>query len=364
MRQIVELERNALVGQSSLEPVQRSATSHPPAASLRHTVVEGSRRSAGHAALEPLQTSARSQTPRCARHSVPAARKVSAGHVVPEQISSRSQTPADARHTVPAGAGPDATHAPLGHSRRPTSHGFPVVQGAPGTQALEHAPRPSHEPALHAVPSGWNPLGGHEGPPVVHRSATSHSPAEGRQIVVDAASASGGQLGLPSHRSSGSHGPVLARQTSPAGRPAQVTVPQSAAHTPLQHISPAPQVLARSHRPATHVALSHGPAAQVVALHAGRQPVVGSAAGSPGTHADSGQAASRAAKRQRPSGSQRSSVHAMPSSQSSSMLQSGGGPASGRGPASRPASLPGPASIAPASMGRGRATQPRPGTQT
>jgi hypothetical protein len=70
------------------------------------TSVVGVRRttSAGHGALEPVHASGGSQAAieAEARHTVPAATKLSAGQLLlaPVQFSARSHTPADARHTV------------------------------------------------------------------------------------------------------------------------------------------------------------------------------------------------------------------------------------------------------------------------
>jgi hypothetical protein len=266
-RQTVDALAKVLAGQASLEPVQFSATSQPPAAALRQTVLAGSRVSAGHAALAPVHISARSQTPRSVRHSVLEGWNLSAGHavLVPVQVSSSSQAPAEARQTTPAGPAPAPTHAPEGQTRWPTSQGLPVLHRAPGTHAPLHIPRPSQEPMLQGVPSPSKAFGGHAAVPEVQRSATSHSPAAARHVVLAGARASAGQVGPPSQRSSTSHAPALGRHTSPAGRPAHATIPQSVEHTPEQHISVAPQVLARSQRPATQVAVSQGPAVHVVA---------------------------------------------------------------------------------------------------
>jgi hypothetical protein len=134
--------------------VHASATSQPPATALRHTVDAGSCTSAGQAALVPEHISARSHTPRWGRHSRDVDAKRSAGQVVlPPHISATSQAPAAARHTVSAGAAPTATQrgAPA-HCHPPRSQELPVEHGASGTHAVEHPPRPSHEPPVQVVP--------------------------------------------------------------------------------------------------------------------------------------------------------------------------------------------------------------------
>jgi hypothetical protein len=150
-----------------------------------------------------------------------------------------------------------------------------------------------------------------------------------------------------------------------------VTVAQSSAHTPAQHISPPAQVLVRSQRPATHVAVSQPVETQVVALQGGRQPVVLSAVGSRGAHALSAQRVSSGVWTQMRSTLHVSAVQATPSSQSEGPLQpidasgveptSMGSPTS---PASRPTASGAEASMPPASKSRGRATHPSPGTHT
>ena len=79
------LEAKASAGQTALEPVQDSATSHWPVEG-RHTVVDGSNVSAGHAPEVPVQDSATSQEPAEGRQVVVLERKTSTQlSAVPEQ---------------------------------------------------------------------------------------------------------------------------------------------------------------------------------------------------------------------------------------------------------------------------------------
>jgi hypothetical protein len=348
--------RNTFVGQLTLDPVHVSATSQDPALA-RHSKPEGRRASVGHAGPEPGQNSATSQIPALARHSNVPGRNPSAGQTVlePVQRSSRSQGPAAERQTVVEGAGPAGTHVgavPL-HSMRPSSHGFPVEHGVPGTQPVRHAPRPLQVPPAQLVPRGANPLDGHASASPAHTSATSQGPALARHVVPAATLPSGGHEGLsPSQVSASSQTSRAARQTVPRGIPSQgAATLQSTAHTfPAQQRSPSAQVLARSQRPATQRAVSHGPAAHVVASHAtATHPVVPSAPGAPGSQRGSMPAVQRAsfgACTQRPS-SQRSTV------QSISSLQS----VAARQPLEPP-------SRTPASSEEAIRTQPVSGTQT
>jgi hypothetical protein len=209
----------------------------------------------------------------------------------------------------------------------------------------------------------------------VQRSATSHAPAAGRHVCDAPWNSSGGHVGDdPSQTSARSQGPAAARHSKPAGRPAHTTVPQSSAQTPEQHISPPAHVLARSQRPATHIAVSQPVATHVVALHGGKQPVARSAVGSLGTQALSGHSVSSGVCTQMRSMLQVSTVHATPSSQSEGPLQPMGAssigaastasPASPASLASRPDASSADASIPPASMSSGRAMHPMPGRQT
>src|SRR5947209_12463355 len=147
---------NASAGQSTLEPVQDSATSHVPAAA-RQIVPGASSTSLGHAALDPVQLSAESQGPAAGRQTVPPAMTASAGQVVlePVQVSCASQGPAAGRQTVVAGAGvymqPVAgMHASIVH-RLPSSQ----LSGTPAWQipALQVSVPLHRFPSGHGVPS-------------------------------------------------------------------------------------------------------------------------------------------------------------------------------------------------------------------
>ena len=93
--------------------------------------------------------------------------KPSAGHapVVPLQLSATSHCPADARQIVVDGLKP-STQAP-----------------APSQESV-----PSHAPPFdvptHVVVAGWKPLAGHAPDVPLQLSATSHCPADARQVVV------------------------------------------------------------------------------------------------------------------------------------------------------------------------------------
>jgi hypothetical protein len=141
-----------------------------------------------------------------------------------------------------------------------------------------------------------------------------------------------------------------------------LTVAQSSAHTPAQHVSPPAQVPVRSQRPATHVAVSQPAATHVDALQGGKQPVVRSAVGSRGAHALSAQRVSSGVWTQMRSTLHVSAVQATPSSQSEGALQPSN--RSLVSPASRPMASGAEASMPPASLSRGRATHPSPGTHT
>src|SRR5207244_4359166 len=192
-RQTVLEGLNASAGQTVLEPVQLSSTSHTPAAarhtvpafpagcwqssllpshssrlhglpSLVHAVPAALLAPPGHCGSFPGQSSAGSPPPAYARHFRSEGLKASAGQTVlePVQLSSTSHTPAAARHTVPAfPAGCwQVTFVP--------SH-WSSVQGLPSE--------------VHAVPLGDFASAGQLGPLPGQFSAGSHSPAEARHCV-------------------------------------------------------------------------------------------------------------------------------------------------------------------------------------
>src|SRR5438552_700138 len=93
-----------------------------------------------------------------------------------------------------------------------------------------HAPRPSQLPVAHGVPVGANESAGHIALTPVQVSATSHSPAAARQLVVAGASASAGQLSaVPSQTSATSHALAAERH----GVPAEAALPM-----PMQTAGP------------------------------------------------------------------------------------------------------------------------------
>jgi hypothetical protein len=149
------------IGQSALDPVQLSATSHGPA-EARQVVVAAANASAGHAALEPVQLSATSHAPTEARQIVVAAWNVSAGQLVvePVQVSATSQGPAEPRHTTPA--------LPAGWVQKSlTPSHISRVQGLPSS--------------VQGVPAGFSMSSGQSGLTPVQNSVLSHSPPEARQ---------------------------------------------------------------------------------------------------------------------------------------------------------------------------------------
>src|SRR5205823_259912 len=154
--------------------------------------------SAGQLGPVPVQFSAGSHSPAEGRHSVKADRKPSGGHVVlvPSHVSSASHTPAAGRHTAPAlPAG--CWQAPLIPAHPPVGHG--VLS------------------SVHAVPLAFFASAGQLGPVPVQFSTWSHSPAAGRQGVVEDAKPSAGHVLLvPVHVSATSHTPAEARHTVPA----------------------------------------------------------------------------------------------------------------------------------------------------
>src|SRR5207249_353389 len=217
----------ASAGQTVLEPVQLSSTSHTPAAarhtvpafpagcwqaslvpshwssvhrllSAVHAVPAALLASAGQLGPFPGQFSAGSHSPAEARQTVLEGLKASAGQTVlePVQLSSTSHTPAAARHTAPAfPAGCWQSSLLPSHSSR--LHGLLSAGPAP--------PRRSSDPA------------GQLGPFPGQFSAGSHSPAEARQTVLEGLKASAGQTVLePVQLSSTSHTPAAARHTAPA----------------------------------------------------------------------------------------------------------------------------------------------------
>lgn len=94
-------EAKPSVGQDTLEPLQVSATSQPPAAALRHVNPDGRNTSAGQELELPLHVSATSHRLLPAeRHTVPLVARISAGQLPEEplQFSATSQPPDAARH--------------------------------------------------------------------------------------------------------------------------------------------------------------------------------------------------------------------------------------------------------------------------
>src|SRR3989442_253812 len=140
-----------------------------------------------------------SHSPAAGRQMTPIGRNTSGGHVelAPVHTSSGSHASLEpARHTVPAlpAACWQALFVPSQRS---------VVQTLPSSP--------------HAVPDGLLASAGQLGPVPGHISAGSHSPAEGRQTVVEAWNASADHVELvPVHVSATSQTPAEARHVAPA----------------------------------------------------------------------------------------------------------------------------------------------------
>src|SRR5439155_117129 len=176
-------------GQPTLDPLQVSAGSHPPAEE-RQTVEEDARASAGQLALVPVQVSATSHSPAETRHTVLEDTNPLLGQaaLVPVQLSAMSHAPADARQMAPA--------LPTGcwQVTVEPSH-VSVVQALPSS--------------VHAVPFVFTASVGQLAALPVQNSATSHSPAAARHCEVEPTKVSAGQVVLfPGQNSTMSHGPT------------------------------------------------------------------------------------------------------------------------------------------------------------
>src|SRR5262245_23870576 len=159
----------ASAGQSPDEPEQLSATSHCPA-DARQMVVAGWKPST-QVFSPPLHESVPSQGPpfEVPTQAVVAGWKASAGQAPdePVQLSATSHCPADARQMVVAGW-------------KPSTQVFspPLHESVP-SQA------PPFEVPVQGVVAGWKASAGQAPDEPVQLSATSHCPADARQMVVD-----------------------------------------------------------------------------------------------------------------------------------------------------------------------------------
>jgi len=249
----------ASAGQLGPVPVQFSAGSHSPAEG-RHSVKADRKPSGGHVVLVPSHVSSASHTPAAGRHTAPALPAgcwqaslvpshasvvhgllssvhavplgcfASAGQLgpLPVQLSASSHSPAAARQTVLEDAKPSAGHVVLMPVHVSATSHAPAVgrQTAPALPAgcWQVSLVPSHSSLLHGLPSSVHavPLAffasaGQLGPVPVQFSTWSHSPAAGRQGVVEDAKPSAGHVLLvPVHVSATSHTPAEARHTVPA----------------------------------------------------------------------------------------------------------------------------------------------------
>ena len=196
--QVVVAVANPSAGHEPDEPLQLSATSHAPA-DARQVVVEGLYPSTQ--CPDPSQESVASQSPpfEVPVHEVVAEAKPSAGQApdVPEQLSATSHAPADARQTVVDGLYPSTQ--------------FPD----PSQESVASQPPPLEVP-LHEVVAVANPSAGQLLVLPSQLSATSHWPADSRQVVVDGWYPST-QLPEPSQES-------VPSQTPPLDVPVQVVV--------------------------------------------------------------------------------------------------------------------------------------------
>src|SRR5207249_3978938 len=216
-RHTVKLDRKASGGQALLVPSHVSSTSHGPAIGRQtapafpagcwqassvpsqvsvvhalpssvHGVPPGDLSSGGQLGPVPVQFSAGSHSPAEGRQTTVEGWKASAGQVVlvPSQVSSWSHGPAAARHTAPASA--------AGRWR---------ASCVPSQVSVVHA-LPS---SVQAEPAALLASGGHACPGSPPQpSATSHSPAAGRQMTPMGRKTSAGQVeSSPSQTSSGSH---------------------------------------------------------------------------------------------------------------------------------------------------------------
>src|SRR5207237_8048361 len=115
---------------------------------------------------------------------------------VPVHVSSASQPPAAARQGAPAWPA-GCWQALFVPSHSSVLHGLPS--------------------SVHAVPAGVLASAGQLAADPVQFSAGSHSPADGRQVVVAGSKVSAGHTVLvPVQLSATSHGPATARHVAPA----------------------------------------------------------------------------------------------------------------------------------------------------
>src|SRR5262249_37912420 len=181
-------------------PSQESVPSQaPPLEGPVQAVVLGAKPSAGQAPDEPVQLSATSHSPADSRQGVGADWKASPHFPAPSQESVPSQGPPFEVpvQAVVLGAKPSAGQAPdepvqlsaTSHSPADSRQGV-VADWKPST----HFPAPSQESVpsqgppfevpVQAVVLGAKPSAGQPPDEPVHLSATSHSPADSRQVVV------------------------------------------------------------------------------------------------------------------------------------------------------------------------------------
>jgi hypothetical protein len=191
--QVVAAEAKPSAGQVPDEPVQLSATSHCPA-EPRHVKVFGWKTST-HVFAAPLQWSVPSHAPpwEAPAHVVAADAKPSAGQVPddPVQLSATSHCPAEPRH-VNAADWNTSTHELL----------LPAQWSA---ASLSQAP-PWEAPAQ-VVAADAKPSAGHVPDVPVQLSATSHCPAESRQVKVFGWKTSTHVFAVPLQWSVPSHAP-------------------------------------------------------------------------------------------------------------------------------------------------------------
>src|SRR5262245_23069143 len=205
-------------------PSQESVPSQaPPVEVPVQLVVSGLKPSAGQAPDVPVQLSATSHSPAAARQMVVAVRKPSLQCPAPSQESVPSQAPP---FEVPvqlvvsglkpsAGQAPDVpvqlsatSHSPAAARQVVVDDLKPSAQCPAPSQESVPSQAPPVEVPVQAVVAGWKLSAGQAPDVPVQLSATSHSPADARQVVVDGRKPST-QCPAPSQESVPSQAPPL-----------------------------------------------------------------------------------------------------------------------------------------------------------
>lgn len=217
-------------------PVARQAGAPPEQSTVpvRHSMPESQPAPGAHATHVPPGP----QTP--PGHVVPSAALGLAGQSseAPSQTASSEHGPIEGRHVTPAASAPTGVQVgPPAQRISPRSHARAVAQGAPSAHGT-HAPEASHTPPAHAVPTAAKPDSVQTGEPPEQRIAPVRHSMPGSHVAPDVQltqvpapshtppgqaepSARGALAGhpklVPSQLASAKHGPLAARQSSPAG---------------------------------------------------------------------------------------------------------------------------------------------------